>query len=161
MLEWFPDNAACLAYLERLRWAGRLHLPGVRRSRGLAHREGQADVRGLWPADVRDPRDDLPSDPDAVVDVVRGSAEPTHVNLPGVHVIGSLLKRWRTGTLHYAVSQEHRAYDLDEYTFRFNRRKSKSRGLLFYRRLLQQAVETDPHPLADLRRPVLSVDVPF
>jgi len=62
--------------------------------------------------------------------------------------------------LHYAVSQEHLAYYLDEYTFRFNRRKSKSRGLLFYR-LLQQAVETDPHPLADLRRPVLSVDVPF
>ena len=58
-----------------------------------------------------------------------------------------------TGTLHYAVSQEHLAYDLDEYTFRFNRRTSKSRGLLFYR-LLQQAVNTDPHPLAELRNPV-------
>jgi len=88
------------------------------------------------------------------------STEPAHVNLPGVHMIGSLLKRWLTGTLHYAVSQEHLAYYLDEYTFRFNRRTSKSRGLLFYR-LLQQAVETEPHPLADLRKPVMPVEVPF
>ena len=79
-----------------------------------------------------------------------GSQEPAHVNLPGVHLVASLLKRWLTGTLHYAVSQEHLGYYLDEYTFRFNRRTSKARGLLFYR-LLQQAVETDPHPLAALR----------
>jgi transposase-like protein len=92
--------------------------------------------------------------------VGQDTAEPAHVNLPGVHVIGSLLKRWLTGTLHYAVSQEHLAYYLDEYTFRFNRRKSKSRGLLFYR-LLQQAVNTDPHPLAELRNPVTAVEVPF
>lgn len=89
-----------------------------------------------------------------------GSKEPAHVNLPGVHMIASLLKRWLTGTLHYAVSQEHLAYYLDEYTFRFNRRASKSRGLLFYR-LLQQAVETDPHPLAQLRNPVAAAEVPF
>src|SRR5665647_882249 len=79
-----------------------------------------------------------------------GSQEPAHVNLPGVHLVASLLKRWLTDTLHYAVSQEHLGYYLDEYTFRFNRRTSKARGLLFYR-LLQQAVETDPHPLAALR----------
>jgi transposase-like protein len=88
------------------------------------------------------------------------SPEPAHVNLPGVHMVGSLLKRWLTGTLHYAVSQEHLGYYLDEYTFRFNRRASKSRGLLFYR-LLQQAVNTDPHPLAELRNPVGAVEVPF
>lgn len=88
------------------------------------------------------------------------SPEPAHVNLPGVHMVASLLKRWLTGTLHYAVSQEHLAYYLDEYTFRFNRRASKSRGLLFYR-LLQQAVNTDPHPLAELRNPVAAVDVWF
>lgn len=88
------------------------------------------------------------------------SPEPAHVNLPGVHMVASLLKRWLTGTLHHAVSQEHLAYYLDEYTFRFNRRTSKSRGLLFYR-LLQQAVNTDPHPLAELRNPVAAVDVPF
>ncbi len=85
---------------------------------------------------------------------------PAHVSLPGVHMVSSLLKRWLTETLHYAVSQEHLAYYLDEYTFRFNRRASNSRGLLFYR-LLQQAVKTDPHPLAELRNPVAAADVPF
>ena len=90
----------------------------------------------------------------------QNSKEPAHVNLPGVHMVGSLLKRWLTGTLHYAVSQEHLAYYLDEYTFRFNRRSSNSRGLLFYR-LLQQAVNTDPHPLAELRNPGAPVEVPF
>jgi len=34
---------------------------------------------------------------------------------------------------------------LDEFTFRFNRRSSRSRSLLFYR-LLEQAVLTSPAP---------------
>ncbi len=66
------------------------------------------------------------------------AADPTAV-LPGVHLVASLLKRWLTGTLHYAVADHQLPYYLDEYTFRFNRRTSHSRGLLFYR-LLQQAV---------------------
>ncbi len=69
--------------------------------------------------------------------------------LPGLHMVASLLKRWTIGTLHYGISVEHLPYYLDEYTFRFNRRDSRSRGLLFYR-LLQQAVATDPHPLKEL-----------
>lgn len=69
--------------------------------------------------------------------------------MPGPHLVSSLLKRWTAGTLHYRVSQQHLPYYLDEFTFRFNRRKSKARGLLFYR-LLQQAVDTDPHPLKEL-----------
>ena len=77
------------------------------------------------------------------------STLPAHAFLPGVHLVASLLKRWLTGTLHYAASQEHLDYYLDEYTFGFNRRTSRARGLLFYR-LLQQAVGTDPHPLKDL-----------
>ena len=72
--------------------------------------------------------------------------------LPGVHLVASLLKRWLIGTLHYGIADTHLPYYLDEYTFRFNRRSSRSRGLLFYR-LLQQAVNTDPHPLATLIRP--------
>ena len=72
--------------------------------------------------------------------------------LPGVHLVASLLKRWLIGTLHYRVEQQHLPYYLDEYTFRFNRRTARSRGLLFYR-LLQQAVNTDPHPLHTLVRP--------
>jgi transposase-like protein len=69
--------------------------------------------------------------------------------LPGVHLVASLLKRWLIGTLHYRVSDKHLAYYLDEYAFRFNRRTSTARGMLFYR-LLQQAVATDPHPLTEL-----------
>ena len=69
--------------------------------------------------------------------------------LPGVHRVASLLKRWLAGTLHYRVSDKHLEYYLDEYAFRFNRRNSRARGMLFYR-LLQQAVGTDPHSLHDL-----------
>lgn len=72
--------------------------------------------------------------------------------LPGVHLVASLLKRWLIGTLHFRVEEQHLPYYLDEYTFRFNRRTAKSRGLLFYR-LLEQAVATEPHPLKDLLKP--------
>ena len=72
--------------------------------------------------------------------------------LPGVHLVASLLKRWLIGTLHYRVEEHQLPYYLDEYTFRFNRRNAKSRGLLFYR-LLEQAVLTDPHPLRQLLNP--------
>lgn len=78
------------------------------------------------------------------------SPEPAHVMLPGVHLVASLLQRWIAGTLHDRVSEQHLAYYLDEYTFRFNRRTSRSRGMLWYR-LVQQAVNTDPHPLAVLQ----------
>ncbi len=65
--------------------------------------------------------------------------------LPHVHQVVGLLKTWLGGTLHGAISQEHLDYYLDEFTFRFNRRTSKSRGKLFYR-LVQQAVHVDPVP---------------
>jgi transposase-like protein len=87
--------------------------------------------------------------------VVTGNTEPAHRLLPAVHRVASLLKRWLGGTLHDGQQPEHLAYYLDEFTFRFNRRTSAARGLLFYR-LCQQAVNTDPHPLAELiarRRP--------
>lgn len=71
------------------------------------------------------------------------SGDPAHVVMPGVHRISSLLKRWILGTLQGSVSDKHFDYYLDEYTFRFNRRSSKARGLLFYR-LLQQAVMITP-----------------
>lgn len=73
------------------------------------------------------------------------SGDPAHVLMPGVHRVVSLLKRWLLGTHHGAVSNEHLDYYLDEYTFRFNRRKSKARGLLFYR-LLQLSLQTSPTP---------------
>jgi len=73
------------------------------------------------------------------------SGDPAHVHLPGVHRIASLLKRWLLGTHQGAVRPKHLDHYLDEYTFRFNRRASKARGMLFYR-LLEQAVCIDPLP---------------
>ncbi len=75
---------------------------------------------------------------------------PAHEALPAVHHVASLLKRWIAGTLHDSVSPDNLGYYLDEYTFRFNRRTSRSRGLLWFR-LVQQAVNTDPHPLHTLQ----------
>jgi len=63
--------------------------------------------------------------------------------LPMVNMVASLLKRWMLGTHQGAVQHSHLDYYLDEYTFRFNRRTSKSRGLLFYR-LLNQAIDLGP-----------------
>jgi len=65
--------------------------------------------------------------------------------LPKVHLVASLLKRWLLGTYQGAVEPAHLDYYLDEYTFRFNRRTSRSRGKLFYR-LVQQAVAIEPVP---------------
>lgn len=72
--------------------------------------------------------------------------------LPRVHRVISLMKRWLMGTHHGAVRHSHLDYYLDEFVFRFNRRKSASRGKLFYR-LVQQAVQVDPQPYHDLIRP--------
>ena len=62
---------------------------------------------------------------------------------PLVHRVAALLKRWWLGTHQGAISPNHLAYYLDEFTFRFNRRKSRSRGKLFYR-LVQKAVAVVP-----------------
>ena len=64
---------------------------------------------------------------------------------PTAHLVASLLKRWLLGTHQGAVSHEHLPYYLDEFTFRFNRRTSRSRGKLFYR-LIEQALQSDPVP---------------
>lgn len=77
------------------------------------------------------------------VSLLRGNRRSPSELLPRVHRVVSLLKRWLMGTHHGAVGHEHLPYYLDEFTFRFNRRHSRARGLLFYR-LLQQAVEVDP-----------------
>jgi transposase-like protein len=77
--------------------------------------------------------------------VLSGSGDPAHVVLPGPHRVTSLLKRWLLGTHQGAVRKKQLDYYLDEYTFRFNRRASKARGLLFHR-LMQQAVHIDPVP---------------
>ncbi len=77
--------------------------------------------------------------------VVSSTGDPAHGALPGVHRGAGLLKRWLLGTHQGAVSRKHLDYYLDEFTFRFNRRTSRSRGKLFYR-LAQQAVQVEPLP---------------
>jgi len=72
-----------------------------------------------------------------------GSNILAHDSMPGVHRVAALLQRWLLGTHHGAIQPKQLGYYLDEFVFRFNRRTSKSRGLLFYR-LLQQAVVTSP-----------------
>lgn len=69
--------------------------------------------------------------------------------LPLVHRIAALLKRWLLGTYQGAVRPSHLDHYLDEYTFRFNRRTSASRGELFFR-LVQQAVLVPPVRNKDL-----------
>lgn len=63
--------------------------------------------------------------------------------LPNVHRIASLLKRWLLGTHQSYLNKNKLEYYLDEYVFRYNRRTSKSRGLLFLR-LIEQAVISVP-----------------
>ncbi len=75
--------------------------------------------------------------------VMRQQDDPAHVVMPGVHRVASLLQRWLLGTYQGRVSPEHLDAYLNEFTFRFNRRRSRRRGLLFYR-LLEQAIATDP-----------------
>jgi hypothetical protein len=59
---------------------------------------------------------------------------------------------WLLGTHQGAVEPQHLPYYLDEFTFRFNRRTSKSRGTLFYR-LMQQAAATGPTAYAATVKP--------
>ena len=74
------------------------------------------------------------------------AAPPVPLGAPSKSAPGRLIvKRWLLGTHQGAVSRDHLAYYLDEFTFRFNRRRSRSRGKLFYR-LLQQAVAISPEP---------------
>lgn len=82
--------------------------------------------------------------------VERTEEEPGMDPTPLVHRIASLLKRWLMGTHHGRVEATHLSYYLDEFTFRFNRRNSRSRGKLFYR-LIQQALIVNPAPLHSLK----------
>ncbi len=74
---------------------------------------------------------------------ISSSSDQAHVSMPGVHRIASLLKRWLLGTHQGSVAAAHLDAYLNEFAFRFNRRYSGRRGLLFLR-LLQHAVVTQP-----------------
>ena len=98
----------------------------------VVHTDGSAAYRGLEHIGYGHQRT-----------VHTGSATPAHESMPGVHRIAALLQRWLLGTHHGAIQPRQLDYYLDEFVFRFNRRASRSRGLLFYR-LLEQAVNTPP-----------------
>ncbi len=83
---------------------------------------------------------------------IRASTANASQLLPRVHRVASLLKRWLLATHQGAVEPGQLDYYLDEFTFRFNRRDSHARGLLFYR-LLHQAVRTEPRPYRQLVTP--------
>jgi transposase-like protein len=83
------------------------------------------------------------------VTVISHSKELAHELMPRVHIVASLLKRWLAGTHQGGVQNHQLDYYLDEFTFRFNRRHSKARGLLFHR-LVQQAVAVGPAPYRTL-----------
>ena len=85
--------------------------------------------------------------------VMLGSDVPAHVSMAGVHRVAALVQRWILGTHHGSVQPEHLDSYLDEFVFRFNRRTSNSRGMLFYR-LLQQAVATAPVTYRDVVKKV-------
>lgn len=73
----------------------------------------------------------------------RARGDDADALLPAVHRVASLAKRWLLGTHHGAADDAHLLSYLNEFVFRFNRRTSRSRGMLFYR-ALELAVGHDP-----------------
>jgi len=82
-------------------------------------------------------------------DIVREDGDLGENPLPLANRVVALLKRWLLGTHQGAARVSHLDYYLDEFTFRFNRRTSLSRGKLFYR-LAQQAVAIEPIPQSQI-----------
>jgi transposase-like protein len=93
-----------------------------------------------------------------------GGEDPDQL-LPAVHRVASLAKRWLLGTHLGSVDDAHLPSYLNEFAFRFNRRRSRSRGMVFYR-VLELAVAhapvryrdliANPRPSAVPRQPPLS-----
>lgn len=79
----------------------------------------------------------------------RARGDDAHELLPGVHRVASLAKRWLLGTHQGSVDSAHLPSYLDEFVFRFNRRRSRSRGMVFYR-VVELAVTHQPVRYRDL-----------
>ena len=84
--------------------------------------------------------------------VISGRSDPAHDVMPRLHLVASLLKRWLLGTHEGGIQRQHLDDYLDEITFRFNRRRFRSRGLLLHR-LAQQAVAVEPAPYRAIVNP--------
>jgi len=75
--------------------------------------------------------------------LVHSEQSPGEDPTPLIDKVATLLKRWLLGTHQGRQEPSYLQYYLDEFTFRFNRRNSRSRGMLFLR-LVQQALQVDP-----------------
>src|ERR1700674_3475244 len=128
----FADDEACRQYLFGLRWPQGFECSAC-------------GGKGVWTAYL-----DLVG---YVHDrkVQRDQPKGEHL-LPRAHRVISLFKRWLMGTHQGAIGHDHLDDYLNEFVFRFNRRKSASRGKLFFR-LAQQAVQVAPAPYATLITP--------
>jgi transposase-like protein len=100
---------------------------------------GSTVVTDGWSAYPKACRDWFDHEPHPVA----GSGKQANELLPAVHRVAALCKRWLLGTHQGRVDAEHMQSYLEEFCFRFNRRHSRARGLLFYR-LLQYAVSAQP-----------------
>ena len=129
----------------RLRWVPDLSAPVLRGfvkdsivPASTVHTDGWPSYQGLAKLGFRHTVTNLST-----------SGDHAHVLMSAVHRVASLLKRWVLGTLQGGIAREHLPYYPDEFTFRFNRRTSRARGLLFYR-LLEQAVQCASTPASAL-----------
>jgi hypothetical protein len=89
------------------------------------------------------------SDYDHRPQTIANSGRQAHDPLPGVHRVAALVKRWLLGTHQGGVKPAHLQLYLDEFSFRFNRRHSRARGMLFYR-LLEYAIQAEPRTFRSL-----------
>jgi transposase-like protein len=94
--------------------------------------DGWSGYRGLDAAGYRHERHNLST-----------TIDDAATELPAIHLVFGLTKRWLLGTHHGAVGKKHLAAYLDEFVFRFNRRTAKSISHRFAR-VIQQAVLTRP-----------------
>lgn len=83
--------------------------------------------------------------------MLSASGDSNDFSMPGAHRVASLLERWILGTHHGSIDPVHLQSYLEEFTFRFSRRNSGNRGLVF-RRLIEQAVVTEPVTESDVAR---------
>jgi len=176
--EWFASEAACIEYLQRIRWVdgfrcphcgGTSAWPTVRGQFRCVQCQRQTSITAgtvfegtrkplrtwflaMWYMTNQKPgvsalglQRVLGLGYDHRPQKLSPGDDPAHVVMPRVHRVAALLDRWWLGTHQGAIRPKHLDYYLDEFTFRFNRRQSRARGLLFYR-LLQQAVQVAAVP---------------
>ena len=111
---------------------------------------GSTVVTDGWGADPNACSDSYVHEPH----LISGSGHKAHELAPVVHRVASFSKRWLLGTHQGRVEADHLQAYLDEFRFRFKRRRSRDRGLLFYHRLMQYSAgaprttyrQLVPHP---------------